>query len=242
MRHSKHVLRAFGLSLLAALSLMAVIAAGAQAENLAGTAGVFKILGTTVEGAAEETATGETVENSVLIVLGLNTEIKCTAIDVTEGKIKASGDANVIILFLGCEAYAISTGELLANCKTVGPEPEKLSGDIKVEALVLVLLHNSVTYIKAEPKTGATRFARIKFEAGCSLTNPIDVTGSAIFNVTQTEVKEPVLSNPGDTTAGKELQSLLQAALSYGVNEAFVKGTAKVKLTGAKTGCTWGAV
>ena len=53
----KHMLRALGLSLIAALGLMGLTAGGAQAEALKGVAGKIKVLG--VDAAAGTTITGE---------------------------------------------------------------------------------------------------------------------------------------------------------------------------------------
>ena len=97
MTRRTHGLKILGLSLLAVLGLMAVSAAGAQAE------GKFLIEGKDVSTLPLKTelVTG-TAAAGKLLVPGLALTIECTLGDI-DGTLEAEGMALVKVLFLGCK-------------------------------------------------------------------------------------------------------------------------------------------
>ncbi len=233
--HSKRVFRVLGVSLMAALGLMALTAVGAQAAE-------FKILGTGV--ATEETVNGKAEGVGLLKVPALSIEIVCQKFSIPNTpitRILSSGVVHVTVLFEECVVWSIKPGTL--ELIEILPCLVLPSHHITATALGQVVLHNAETetYIKftGEP------FANVEFEAGKGCPIPLKpvIKGSAAFKVVTgnlakggAEVKEPLLQS------SEAIQALLGAKLLYGTNEAFVSGSGTAALSGAKIGCTWGAL
>jgi hypothetical protein len=225
MNHGKQGLKVLGVSLLAALGLMAFGAGGAQAS------GSFLIEG--LSGLWEATVTGEG-ENlleggSRVRVLGLNAEVFCHAGTAT-GKITAHGHGHATLNFTNCLVSGTNndaTGTLKGAVCT-------LEENLVAKVLTLVILHNSKPYLLFTPLDGLT-FMEISGEP-CLPTAAYK--GSQVASI----------SNPdGDDVtkliSTKGMASLFPThTLKYGVNSAHLTVDATVKLAGAHTGLAWGAV
>jgi len=191
----KHMLRALGLSLIAALGLMGLTAGGAQAEALKGVAGKIKVLG--VDAAAGTTITGEQEGQGTLLIPALNTEIVCDKFKVLEGKVLSGskGEALAELLYEEC-AYWATKGvnqELTTKlpCEIL-EEGTKAKGAILAKAKLLVVLHEvsagvSDTYILAsadnETEIGTIASISVTTPSDCPLPKLVEV-GTVVFKVT----------------------------------------------------------
>jgi len=241
----KHGLKAFGLVFLAALSMMALGATGAQAG--------FLILN--ASGVASElhaTASGEIDLLGSLLVQKLNFEVDCAKFKVTEGLLLNNGVGHGSFLFEECLAYEIENKitkvklTLLKNCKVYETEmKEELGlepGFVNAEALFLVIKHEfepgkTKTEILAHPKEGSTIFATLWFSELCPVPLRSPVSGLLTLEV---------------HLGGHQVKQLLREALPKlklgtltfgeggGAHEAQLDGAVWVFLTGAHEGLKWG--
>jgi len=246
----KHMLRALGLSLLAALGLMAFTAAGAQAEALKGVAGKIKVLG--VDAVGPITVLGEQEKLGTLLVPGLKFEIVCEKVDVLEGKIisGAKGEGLAELLYLECVTWNLGLTVKLP-CELLEDASPFAAGSILAKVKLLVVLHEvsagvSDTYILAtadnEKEEGALASILYSTPSECPLPKLTEVKGSVVFKVTLGDLS---LKQPEElyvlATASQELSSsgLFTDKLFYGVNEAFIDGSALLWLA---SDCNWGLI
>jgi hypothetical protein len=244
----KHMLRALGLSLIAALGLMAFSAANALAAG--------EIL---VEGSAAlatgRTATGKQEGEGTLKVPALNIEIVCKKLTAGAGTKIISGPLGTLlaeVLYEECVVWSIKKEsleliEVLTTCQILASGATKTKGDITAVGTGSVVLHNiNEVYLLAEGETvGGVKqpFATVEFTKGigCPLATPVKIIGSAVFKHitgnlnTGAAVVEPLIES------SEAIQKLLGDKLLYGVNEAFIKGSALLALTGTHAGLKWGA-
>lgn len=220
MNYRKQGLRALGLSILAALGLMAFTATAAQAS------GTFLVAGLSGSWTAEATGKGENILESYLQVLKLNLKLACHQISVTNAKISNAGHGTGTISFSSCLVTDNAGNEV--DCTLHEP--------INANVLALVVLHNSKPYILFSP-TGAN-FAVVKsLGEFCTLPKEAAVTGSVVVSI----------SNPdGDDVtkliSTKNMLSLFTAdKLFYGAHEGHLVADAEVALSGIHEGLKWGA-
>jgi hypothetical protein len=239
-----------GLSLMAALGLMAFAVAGAHAANLKiseHVRGESLILGKSLKASSS----GATEGGVGILVPNLGMEISCTSFDVLEGVLNPTGEKGhgaSTLLFLGCKVFPIEkvapfklTSENALPCLPLDSVSGE-DGSIREKALNLVIVHEKKDYLVFESVTGVP-FAEIIFSAGtgCPLPLKTVTTGQYGFEIvtgdthTGSEVTEPLI-----TAGNKSTQELLGLKLLYGANEAFLDGSAKLVLTGEHKGCTWG--
>jgi len=252
----KHMLRALGLSLLAALGLMAFTAAGAQAEALKGVAGKIKIAG--ADAAAGTLVEGSQEGSGTLKIPALNTEIVCEKVKVLKGEIisGSKGEGLGQLLYEECVTWGTkgANQELttkLAECEILEHSASLAKGAILANALLLVVLHEvsagvSDTYILAEPdpSVSTTTLANVLYTtpSGCSLPKLIEIKGSVVFKVTLGDL---ALGQAEELyvlgTASKELSSsgLFTDELKFGINPAFIDGSALLWLASDKN---WGVI
>ncbi len=252
---NKHVVKVLGLSLMAALGLMAFTAVGAQAANLSPpfTHGKTFVLGvntglTSVIGTAEGTGT--------LLVPALSVEISCTDFEVLNGTVNSEGHGTAKVLFLGCQVFSINAkGELTSAeplpCQLLDSVSGKV-GHVTAEALVLVALHENKDYLIFEQLNlvETTPLATLKYTAGTGCPIPLkqEVKGRVVFEILTgdkhnggAEVENAV----GAKIQGgsKVTQELFTSKLLYGINESFIDGKANLKLTAeAQKNCKWGVL
>jgi len=242
----KHLLRVLGLSLLAAVGLMAFATAGAQAAE-------FRILGSAAL-ATGATFGGSQIGTGTLKVPTLNIEIVCQKLSVLEGKILSgpAGTALGKILFEECVVWSIKSGtlelieKLPCQILDISGGSGKV-GHITATANLQVFLHiNGKTFILAS-KDGENRpFAIANYTSGTGCPIPLkqEITGNTVFKLVTGD-----LTGGGAEAVELEVESneaipaLFPAdVLKYGVNTAFVISKDKLFLTGAHKGCTWGAL
>ena len=251
---SKHVLRVLGLSLMAALGLMAVAASGAQAANLTPAEwkhGKILILGKVLH--ASVTGNAETPLS--LLVPSLGIEITCNNLDVTSGLVNftaAEGHGEATLLFLECKVFPI---EKVLPFKLTSSEPlpclplDSVNGEdgsIHIKALVLVVLHEGKDYLVFEDPGLVPPISKIVFSPGTGCPIPLkpEVKGQIPFLVETGDlhnagVEVTKILIKGD---GHSLPPLLGTKLLYGANEAFADGSANLELSGEHKGCKWGVL
>jgi len=229
MKNSKFGLRAFGLALMAALSLMAFTAVAAQAVNLEDGGKPAKFLvelnaalsvGTTFE--ANQVGAG------TLLVPG-RVDILCQKGKVT-GTINSETDASAVAEFTECLTWQPVT-ELGASHTThiecIVKEP------VIAEALVLPKLHESGFFLLFESiNLSGKPFAVVTLEgAACPLTKINEVKGSVVAEIDNNDSVEPLI------LFSHTIQKLFQTSatagdhLKYGAFEAYVDADAKAKIT-----------
>ncbi|HXS33589.1 MAG TPA: hypothetical protein VN758_07455 [Solirubrobacterales bacterium] len=243
---SKNLIKALGLSLMAALGLFAFTATGASAANLTPATHVHgKIL---VLGSEHLLAnfTGHAALGQLLVPT-LGVEIHCKLASI-EGVLLSGlkGEALATVLFEDCKVYEWNGttlgGQLPCNISNGGANHH-----ITAKAILLVVTHEGKLYIVAEPdvaeplKAGEP-FVEIKYESGKGCPIPLSqkVTGSYAFEITG--LLHPITTlniTPGNAA----LQTLLGTGLFYGVSAATLDpGAATIALSGIHLGCTWGII
>ncbi len=233
----KHVLRTLGLSLMAALGLVALFASTASAADL-----TVPIHGKLLVLGSEDLTAGVTGKLGLgqLLVAGLSIEIHCVKGTVVSASITEPllGEGLGIFLFEECKVYPINpaTGVLTSAeplaCNIInGGENRHITAIAKIR----VVQHEGVKYLLAELE----KEIEIEFKSGegCPIPLKPKIKGTYAFEVTQAH--QEVLT----ITAGLEpLQKLLGDKLLYGTNVGIIHGTGTAQLTGVHEKCTWGVV
>ncbi len=230
MRSNKLRIRAFGLTVMAALGLVAFTAVAAQAENLTdgGKEGLFQILGSSalVTGA---TLTGKSEGHIRILEPSRNLTILCGTLDFLEGKFLNDKEALVKILYLECVPLVFGEEtEKIAGCNLVG-------GDITTTLLALAKKHEGKPYILLEGDP--TTIGTIEYESGkgCPLPLKSTIVGSVVGEVKTVGVTQLVQFN-------ETIQKLFQDKINYGTNELILDASLVLELTGAHVGCSWAIV
>ncbi len=247
MSQGRHGIKVLGLSLLAALGLMA-FAASAQAtgEFLIEEGGVKKTF--TEHKIAEESVSG-TVGEGLLLVPGLPLTIKCTG-GTFSGTVLLGGTAHASILFSGCEqpgVGACKTFETKAKMETnLTADKGFISASGLGELLLMGTAPNNKHYLLVE----SANFTTIYWTKLCASALETVVGGSTVFEL-------PIALTPSVTQQIKiipqaELESLFKAnakvepkdTLFYGTQVAWldeITGPATAAFIGALKGKLWGA-
>ncbi len=227
MKLRKHGLRAIGLSLIAALSVMAFSAAGAQA------AGEWKIGGKTMSELklTEETATGklEAVPKSKLLVKALNLSISCPTLHVN-GVLLVGPPASVhgTTTFLECKVFSHEPETELSACGV--NSAGEAAGVIKTAKINgEVILSGAENIVLFKPSSGTT-FTTVEITGkGCALANSYPITGTSVFKLGAEAKEMLILSLPEFAGDG----------LRFGEPKANLVGSALAELSGAKKGSAW---
>jgi len=223
---AKRGLRVLGLSMLAALGVLAIGVGSAQGQ-LPGesTLGKFTINGGE---ALLATATGAQEGSGRLLIAGRNLDIKCEKADVTEGKINSKTEGLATVLYLECSALEHKTNNPIAGC--VIPK-----GEIAAKARLLPILHNSIKYVLAEPHVTGGNFTVLSFESGKGCVLPLNnsIKGAVSGEVIQAEAVQQLV------TLSQAIQLLLGDKLLFGTFPAYTVGAAIGELTGAHVGLSW---
>jgi hypothetical protein len=242
MSYSKHGVKVLGLSLIAALGLMAVSAAGAQAQTGWLVGGAF--IGATQGVEGEIHPLNATEKHLVLSgeALGAKVKILCKALAVDDGLLFANEAAEGLatLLYSTCETFL--NGSLSAVCKPAEP----ITANVKFKAI----LHNSLTYLLFEPDN-STVFTNLKFpNAGCLLKPERPIAGSFVVECLTEELKT-MTEDPEkrDLCLTDLVNHLIKEAspqslfgtdgLTFAGKPATLEGIAKVFLSGANKGGTW---
>jgi hypothetical protein len=223
----KHGLKVLGLSIMAALGLMAFGASAAQATDsglwLENEAAIASLL----------TATGTVDVLGRLEVPKLNVEIDCTGFEVKQGDLLGSGTgespgvAHVELLYTGCTGNSITSLTELKNCKlyenTLEREMKTNAGNLLAAGLALVFLHtDGVPYIRIHGVPGTDILSTILSENCIGIPNGTKVKGLEVFLVKK--LGNRLLLEMANLT-------LFPNALFYGENSAELLGSVWVELT-----------
>jgi len=219
----KHLSKTLGLSLLAALSLMAFAVSSAQA-------GEIQVGGSTTL-AAGASFNGEQIGSGTLLVKALSIEILCEkgtyVANVTNpGPPLATFSAT--LTFSKCKVFPINAaGELTSKealpCIVEEPIVAKGNGE--------VVLHEGDSYLLAKSAEGVP-FTTIKFSGEeCTLPLKNEVKGSQAIKVLTGDLNlGPAVVEP-ELEASDAIQELLKDELLFGKNKSFLMGKGKVKVS-----------
>jgi hypothetical protein len=234
----KHALRAFGLCLMAALSLMAFAAVSAQAE----TGATWDVNGVALPAGLEPTVKGA-IENKTGTLLtkiaGAEVEILCTTGETKEFKLKPNGTALGLITFTGC---LTRLNKVLS--KDCVPLDKGVAGTIlTLELEGLIVLHLVTPNGTAEPLVrlipdppGSNAFAHIEFGEFCSLPEEILIGGTYFLkdckNLFKTSLKVHLVDEHSLTH--------IWAISDTPEHAAHIDGSVELELSGEKhVGLNW---
>ncbi len=227
MSYRKEGLRVFGVCLAAVLGLMAVSAAGAQAQTGWLESGAFITATKTINATIHPLKATAPVEKHMLLsttTLGANVKILCENLAVDDGLIFANEKAEGLasLLFSACQTFL--NGALSAVCKPTEP----ITVGVKFHAL----LHNALTYLLFEPEVAGTPFVKIKFpNEECLISPERSISGSFVVECLTEDLKSM------EEASGKP-----DLCLSDLTNH-LIREVANQKLFGEKEGLTFnGAV
>ncbi len=227
MKRGRKGIKILGVTLLAALGLMAISVSAAQAS------GEFLVNG--AKFTALESFAGTGAKGELLTEGGL--KLNCTASTVT-GMINHNdqvGKVDATVLFSGCS--------VLENkfCTVYPDAEESKAGHITAKVLGELGLHAEQHFVSLQALSGA--FTTIFFVgAACTLPEEVEVTGKTAL-LLPTALVDSV--NQKLTTVSLAEEKLLLGAnsLFYGNEQAhLIEGEVKdLHLTGKEAGKTWGA-
>jgi hypothetical protein len=217
--------RAFGLSLLGALGLVAIFAVGAQAAQflIENTKGEKVSLLATLTGAQEGAG--------YLLVAARNLKLPCTSADVIAGsEITDATKGLVKVTFLGCETINDKTGVKMP-CEVL--DEVGVKDQINATAILLPKEHAGIKYVTFDEDGGP--FALIKLSGvTCPIAGDFSVTGSVsaklIVNLSVVDLIQ----------FSQAFSELVGDSLKFGFFTAFLNGSGTTELTGAHTGLKFG--
>lgn len=230
---NKFKLKSFGLVLVAALSLTAILALTAQAVDLTdgGKEGSFTLQEPSIA-TATFTSTGL---DGFLLIPSKNAYILCETGETLEAKGLSATEILANIRFLKCISFNDTFKTPLGACPIEGENTLSEKGTIDASAIGKAKLHEGKLYVLFEGDTGVEKiFATIKFGPECGIGVKVKVTGLIAAEVDNGESKVDHL-----LTFNETIQKLLGVKLLYGVSESFINGLAHVKMAGAYTGYNW---
>ena len=228
MRNAKRGLKALGLTLVAAMGLMAFPVAGAQAT--------WDIGGAEIQ--ANESVGGRFVagQEGLILVPTLNLVIHCKKFTVESGSqllALPALDARVNLQYEECVT-------LVKGVTSPGCQPEILLA----RALLLQILHNGEIYILSEPVSG-TNFTTIHYsEENCALPPLPTISGSFVYEC----YKGALVLDDCKTAKVVHLMRPAPAALfpsdglKYGLHSMETHGEVEVFLTGLNIGQAFNAL
>ncbi len=238
IRKRNGVLR-LGICVLAALSILAITAGTAQAEEGA----QWHIEGQSLSELPSEleSITGSAVLPLFLETLELGVKKECQKLALDEALITEPGHLKGNLLFTECLTYLLNseTGEF--------EDPEGIcdpAEPVVLQGLGLLILHNEKSYILFEPQ--GSNFTILHFEAPCPLPEEVPLTGTVVAECVK--VNEAGEHVPDDCATEKVTQLIRMVEsptlfpedkVFFGENEMHVFGTAALQLSGADIGEKW---
>jgi hypothetical protein len=236
MNYRKQGLKVLGLSLMAAFSLMALAATGAQASGKVLVEGLTAPFTVGIVGQEENALEGR------VLILGLNMEIFCHEATIS-GTLTSAGHGSGTLTLSSCLTQGTSGGSLTgAVCQIP---------NVVAQILALIILHSGNTalttaqhgtgtgspYVLFTPQDGLT-FAKVLNHTECGLPEIMNVKGCMVARVaTAGDLVKHLIST-------KAMLSLFGCKLSYGANEGHLEIDALVELTnsihGNHAGLKWG--
>ena len=228
MSKAKRGRKALGLSLVAAMGLMAFMATGASAVT-------WDINGAEIK--ANENFTGKLKmgQTALLLIPNQKLVIHCTGFTVNQGLIRTDSTAHLKLTYTGCTTKV--NGSENAKCK-----PEIL----QVSAKILPILHSSKIYLLVEPLTAGQPFTTLHFsEDVCALPPLPTITGSMVFQCENTAgtAQQDCKTATTPQYVGPAPPALFPSdTISYGLNAAELHGKAEISLSGPNAGKTFNAL
>jgi hypothetical protein len=239
MTLGKHGLRALGLSLLAALGLMAVGAAGASGET-----GKLLILNAAKTVLTELNATlGAKIDLLIVFhVPAINLEIHCTSVEAQESVYLASDHvAHLKLVYHGCLIDQLNPLTTIVGCEVYPTAADRTAGTnkglIEVKGLLLVLLHRHTVFGQTleKPVLRIKELHSSLFFKNCPTGSTALVSGGLTL-----------LAHDGPET--HKVEHLFEEAVGpakldqfkYGLSDMNMLGSIWIFLTGEHLGREWG--
>ncbi len=227
MNHRKRGLRALGVSMLAALGLMAFAASGAQGSGTLLVLNPEKTALLTGFGTFPLTGTALNTLTNKLLVLGLNMEIFCHTVTIT-GSLSETGTGTLTILLENCLTQGVSGGALTGAVCTIPHITHKFKA--------LVVLHSGNTalsqsqhgtgtgepYILFTPEDLLT-FATVTNNTECALPETAKVKGCFVAKVDNLNYA------PFHDTKTTGMLTLFGCKINYGANEAHLDAEVRIE-------------
>lgn len=227
MSSIKSGLKASGLIVAAALSLMAFMTAAAQANWLVGGS----------ELKANESVAIKAATAIVFTIPAKNMEIQCTTVNSLNLKlISSSTTAEGNLDYSGCATFSpIGSGKENKNCKPAEP----ITFGIKR----LIVLHNGINYLLDEPLVGMP-LTTVEFPELCALVETSEITGTQALECAHILSMVFVFLDCGIDVGGHWARPAPAALfpsdkLSFGENAMAVSGVIFEELSGANAGKSW---
>lgn len=223
MRKTQIGFKVLGMSLLAAICLMACTAAGAQAEE-------FRVSGKTftAQSIASETFDG-TIEKTEFSVAWLGFALTCSSGTVS-GTMFKGGSINASAEFSGC----VIPGN--ANCTIYEEEGEGGAGQIYIQGSGSLVLHAGSHYAKFASPEFTTLFI---VGAKCTLQEEMVASGSAAMRVPSALTE--LVNQQFVAVSSKSEGALLGVSVQCAGEPAAILGSGgSLQLTGANVGKAWG--
>ncbi len=229
MSQGRRGIKVLGLSLLAALGLMAFTAAAAQA-------GEFKLEGSTFteKGLASETVQGTIAEGEFLLP-GISTTLRCTG-GTLSGTVLLGGVVHASALFSGCEILGSAVCKPFETKAKMETNLTADKGFIAASSLAELVLMGGQHYLLVS----STNFTTIYMPKICA--SPLENVVGGTFVLAIPQALTPSVSQTVNTIPQAELESLWPLdILKCGTSGAwFDGGSASVTLSGANKGKQWG--
>jgi len=236
----KRGIRSFGLSLLAAVCLLATTAAAAEA-------GEFTIGGTTftAHSVALETASGS-IASAKFLVPELPMTIACTNVgaEVKNTTLLLGGTAHLAFLYKGCTDEGSKSCIIYPTKEAAEKEEAALAGDLTVSGLGTLVLMGVVPkhyllFGGAKVTLGVVYFGG----EGCALKSEFPLEGSTVFEIPNALVAGGSLNQTLVSLPQAELETLFTAdVLRFGGLKIWIDGgNMTIRLTGGNNDARWGA-
>jgi len=244
MRHGPQGIKILGLSLLAAISVMAVSAAAAQAAH-------FAIEGTPLAAGDSETVAGTGVEGE-LLVPGIGLNINCTSSAFT-GTLLPAGAADASVLFSGCTVLGNKFCKIYENEANMNAKTN--AGNILATGTGELHLHEGQHYLIVKGVGAEEIFTTVYFNTaaeGCNLGGLSMVIKGLTALVLPTGLTNLVNQTIAPLTAADDLllngsaagQLNLKLIFKFGNEPARLDGgeITNAHLTGKRVGQKWQAL
>lgn len=221
MRKTMRSLKVLGVSVMAALGLMAFTASAAHAET------ELKVNGTLLK--ANETFTGVNQGTYLLIIPSRNLVLHC-AKRLFEGYLYLwiPRRWDIVYLYENCTALTLA-GVSVPKCDVA---------EYTIKAEASAFLHNSKTYMLFGPEKGGV-LGEIEFGELCALTETVELTGSWVEECVEVSCETEAVSHKMAVASSKLFTT---DALKFGEVSATLEGSAEVQLSGANKGQKWSVV
>lgn len=163
-------------------------------------------------------------------------EVTCKTTQIVEMKLDPGGKGGATLKFSECTVWSISSKEELKPCS----EALNAKGGISTKVKFLLIRHEGEVYLSASPQEGLI-FTVIYFGGKCVLPVENEIRGSISALVEPKTVTQKINLDSA-SKGGAAIQTLLGGGLTYGVHIVTLQVEILGKISGEKTGCSWGAI